>query len=112
MHKDENGYWRCGKRGCGWSSAPSAQAQLRSVLTEHGEPDDLPTEAEDAANLRCAAEIAYGFLWRYLGDDQVVHRARRTLLEQIGQEGQRRGIENCERVFGPLDVEAHLHKMP
>lgn len=46
-----------------------------------------------------ALERAYGILWRM--PDAATGHARKLLLEAIDKDGQRRGIEYAQKMFGP-----------
>lgn len=64
----------------------------------------MTSQPDDHALIRAAAERAYGLLWMYLGTDKLPHEARRYLLEQIGSEGQERGIAYAKAKYGEPDL--------
>lgn len=57
-----------------------------------------------------ALERAYGILWR--NADAANGHARRLLLESIDKEGQRRGIEYANSLFGPTTEAETLRNCP
>lgn len=44
--------------------------------------------------------LAYGMLWLHHSDDKRVHEARRLLLDAIGPDGQKDGIEQARKMIG------------
>lgn len=56
-------------------------------------------------------EAAYGLLWRMHTTDKRIHEARKALLEQIGKDGQRKGLEWALGTFGP-HREPTLEELP
>jgi len=57
------------------------------------------------------AQAAYALLWRMRATDKRIHEARHALLDQIGKEGQRSGLEWALRTFGPHNEPA-LEDLP
>jgi hypothetical protein len=47
-----------------------------------------------------AVELAYGILWRIVTSDKQIHLARKLLLDGLGKDGQRRGIEAAIEQLG------------
>lgn len=64
----------------------------------------MASQPDDHALIRAAAERAYGLLWMYVGVDALPHEARRYLLEQLGSEGQERGIAYAKSKYGEPDL--------
>ena len=54
----------------------------------------------EGVNATREEEAAYGLLWRMRTTDKRIHEARRALLEAIGKDGQRRGLEWALSTFG------------
>lgn len=62
-------------------------------------------------NTRIEAEAAYGLLWRMRTTEKRIHEARKALIEMIGKDGQRNGIDWAREVFGEHS-EPTLEELP
>lgn len=49
---------------------------------------ERPLEQHTEQMIRSHYKIAYGLLWKYKGDDPLVHRARKTLLALLSRPDQ------------------------
>lgn len=97
--------------GDGYWQRTEAGNQVAEIITKGHEDlsgqiasNIMSGQPDDHASLRAAAERAYGLLWMYLGTDKLPHEARRYLVEQIGSEGQRRGIAYAIAKHGEPDI--------
>ncbi len=62
-------------------------------------------------NTRIEEKAAYGLLWRMRTTDKRIHEARKALIEVIGKEGQRQGIDWARQAFGE-HPEPKLEELP
>ena len=69
---------------------------LKDTLILDMQAEGKPTEAE----------AAYGLLWRMHTPVTAIHAGRRALIDMIGKDGQRRGIDWARATFGPHPIPA------